>query len=75
MPEIEISFPEERPGKIKKLKVSIGNMITAGKILLLYEIGVSPDHDKEFKEKKLRATQFGRVVKILKGNDSIVQPS
>ncbi|XP_014209442.1 RNA polymerase II subunit A C-terminal domain phosphatase [Copidosoma floridanum] len=68
MSSFEVHFPkEDQPSRIKKWKVSEGTMVTAGRILLLYQ-----DVATGKIEKKLRATQLGRVVKhLVKENETV----
>jgi biotin carboxyl carrier protein len=70
MSSVEVSFPkEDQPSRIKKWRVSVGTMVTAGRILLLYQ-----DVATGKMEKKLRATQFGRIVKLLVKDNEVVHP-
>lgn len=54
-----------------KWRVSKGTMVSAGRVLLLYNCN-SPDGNSP--EKKLRATQVGRVTKLAVKNGDVVQP-
>lgn len=73
MATIELPFPNtSQPGKILKWRVSKGTMVSVGRILLLYQnIG---SENTDVTEKKLRATQFGRVTKLHVKEGDIIQP-
>ncbi|XP_063995143.1 RNA polymerase II subunit A C-terminal domain phosphatase isoform X2 [Diachasmimorpha longicaudata] len=72
MSGIEVKFPnDEQPGKIIKWRVSPDNMVSAGRILLFYQ-GIG--NDGKSVEKKLRATQFGKINCLLVNADDVVQP-
>lgn len=71
---IEVPFPsEENAGKILQWRVSKGTMISAGRVLLSYQ-NVNNNPDEKKTEKKLRATEFGRVTELLVRQGDIVQP-
>lgn len=68
MSSFEVYFPkEDQPSRIKKWKVSKGTVVTPGKILLLYQ-----DVATGKIEKKIRATQFGRVINLLVNENEII---
>ncbi|XP_011299928.1 RNA polymerase II subunit A C-terminal domain phosphatase [Fopius arisanus] len=72
MSVMEVKFPsDEQPGKIIKWRVSRDTMVSAGRILLLYH-GVG--NDGKTGEKKLRATQFGRINCLLVKPGDLVEP-
>ncbi|KAG5328607.1 CTDP1 phosphatase, partial [Acromyrmex charruanus] len=77
MATIEVTFPLDRPpGKILKWRVRSDTMVAAGRILLVYQDATPTVDDEETKEpeKKLRATNFGRVKQILAKEGDVVQP-
>lgn len=74
MGTIEITFPSGQPGKILKWRVSTGTMVSAGRILFLYQNVAPGTEDAKGPEKKYRATQFGRVKTLLAKQGAIVQP-
>ncbi|EGI69691.1 PREDICTED: RNA polymerase II subunit A C-terminal domain phosphatase [Acromyrmex echinatior] len=77
MATIEVTFPSDRPpGKILKWRVRSDTMVAAGRILLVYQDATPTADDEETKgpEKKLRATNFGRVKQILAKEGDVVQP-
>ncbi|KAG5327244.1 CTDP1 phosphatase, partial [Pseudoatta argentina] len=77
MATIEVTFPLDRPpGKILKWRVRSDTMVAAGRILLVYQNATPTVDDEETKEpeKKLRATNFGRVKQILAKEGDVVQP-
>lgn len=49
-------------------------MVSAGRILFLYQNVAAGTEDAKGPEKKYRATRFGRVTKLLAGEGDIVQP-
>ncbi|KYQ55199.1 RNA polymerase II subunit A C-terminal domain phosphatase [Trachymyrmex zeteki] len=77
MTTIEVTFPSDRPpGKILKWRVRSDTMVAAGRILLVYQDATPTADDEETKEpeKKLRATNFGRVKQFLAKEGDVVQP-
>ncbi|XP_018376879.1 PREDICTED: RNA polymerase II subunit A C-terminal domain phosphatase isoform X2 [Trachymyrmex cornetzi] len=77
MATIEVTFPSDRPpGKILKWRVRSDTMVAAGRILLVYQDATPTADDEEIKEpeKKLRATNFGRVKQFLAKEGDVVQP-
>ncbi|KAG5326784.1 CTDP1 phosphatase, partial [Acromyrmex heyeri] len=77
MATIEVTFPLDKPpGKILKWRVRSDTMVAAGRILLVYQDATPTVDDEETKEpeKKLRATNFGRVKQILAKEGDVVQP-
>ncbi|KYN33258.1 RNA polymerase II subunit A C-terminal domain phosphatase [Trachymyrmex septentrionalis] len=77
MATIEVTFPSDRPpGKILKWRVRSDTMVAAGRILLVYQDATPTVDDEETKEpeKKLRATNFGRVKQFLAKEGDVVQP-
>lgn len=74
---IKVTFPSDGPpGKILKWRVRLDTMVAAGRILLLYQNtmpGIENEDAKE-PERKLRATNFGRVKQILVKEGDIIQP-
>ncbi|XP_050463936.1 RNA polymerase II subunit A C-terminal domain phosphatase isoform X1 [Cataglyphis hispanica] len=74
---IKVTFPSNGPpGKILKWRVRLDTMVAAGRILLLYQNmtpGIENEDAKE-PERKLRATNFGRVKQILVKEGDIIQP-
>lgn len=77
MAAIEVTFPSEgSPGKILKWRVRSDTMVAAGRILLLYQNATLSADDEEAKEpeQKLRATNFGRVKRLLAKEGDVVQP-
>lgn len=74
---IKVTFPSDGPpGKILKWRVRLDTMVAAGRILLLYQNmtpGIEKEDAKE-SERKLRATNFGRVKQILVKEGDIIQP-
>lgn len=71
---MEVKFPDdEQPGKIIKWRISPNTMVSAGRVLLLYQ-NVEPGADGKTVEKKLRATQFGRANTLLVKAGDVVQP-
>lgn len=75
MAAIEVAFPSDGPpGKILKWRVRSDTMVAAGRVLLLYRNATPNDEDAAEPEKKLRATRFGRVKKLLVKENDIVQP-
>ncbi|KYN01568.1 PREDICTED: RNA polymerase II subunit A C-terminal domain phosphatase [Cyphomyrmex costatus] len=72
-----VTFPSDRPpGKILKWKVRSDTMVAAGRILLVYQDVTPTADDEEIKkpEKKLRASNFGRVKQFLANEGDVVQP-
>lgn len=75
MAAIEVAFPlDGTPGKILKWKVRSDTMVAAGRVLLLYRNATPDIEDAAEPEKKLRATRFGRVKKLLAKEGDVVQP-
>ncbi|CAL7945862.1 unnamed protein product [Xylocopa violacea] len=75
MGTIEIAFPfGGPPGKILKWRVRMDTMVSAGRVLFLYQNVSSGTEDSKGPEKKYRATRFGRVTKLLAKEGDIVQP-
>lgn len=77
MATIEVTFPSDGPpGKILKWRVRLDTMVAAGRILLLYQNATLAADDEEAKEpeRKLRATNFGRVKQLLAKEGDVVQP-
>ncbi|XP_070165279.1 RNA polymerase II subunit A C-terminal domain phosphatase isoform X3 [Polyergus mexicanus] len=74
---IKVTFPSDGPpGKILKWRVRLDTMVAAGRILLLYQ-NTTPsveNEDAKEPERKLRATNFGRVKRILAKEGDIIQP-
>lgn len=77
MATIEVTFPSDGPpGKILKWRVRSDTMVAAGRILLLYQNATLAADDEEAKEpeRKLRATNFGRVKRLLAKEGDVIQP-
>ncbi|XP_066584575.1 RNA polymerase II subunit A C-terminal domain phosphatase [Prorops nasuta] len=75
MATIKVTFPPGgKPGKILKWKVSLNTMVSAGKVLLLYNNVPPGNEDTKDSEKKLKATHVGRVSELLVKQGDIVQP-
>ncbi|XP_053981175.1 RNA polymerase II subunit A C-terminal domain phosphatase isoform X1 [Hylaeus volcanicus] len=75
MGTIEITFPfGGQPAKILKWRVRMDAMVSAGRILFLYQNITPGTEDGKGPEKKFRATRFGRVTKLLAKEGDIVQP-
>ncbi|XP_070526912.1 RNA polymerase II subunit A C-terminal domain phosphatase isoform X2 [Cardiocondyla obscurior] len=77
MATIEVTFPADGPpGKILKWRVRSDTMVAAGRILLLYQSATPAVDDEKAKEpeRKLRATNFGRVKQLLAKEGDVVQP-
>jgi len=77
MATIEVTFPSDGPpGKILKWRVRSDTMVAAGRILLLYQNATPTADDEQTKEpeRKLRATNFGRVKRLLAKEGDVVQP-
>ncbi|KAG9438020.1 RNA polymerase II subunit A C-terminal domain phosphatase [Apis mellifera carnica] len=75
MGTIEVTFPfGGQPGKILKWRVRMDTMVSAGRVLLLYQNVTSGTEDSKGPEKKYRATRFGRVTNILAKEGDVVQP-
>ncbi|CAD1480823.1 unnamed protein product [Heterotrigona itama] len=75
MGTIEITFPfGGQPGKILKWRVRMDTMISAGRVLFLYQNVIPGTEDSKGPEKKYRATRFGRITKILAKEGDVVQP-
>lgn len=76
MATIEVTFPSDGPpGKILKWRVRSDTMVAAGRILLLYQNAMlDADDDAKESERKLRATNFGRVKRLLAKEGDVVQP-
>jgi len=77
MATIEVTFPSDGPpGKILKWRVRSDTMVAAGRILLLYQNATPTADDERSKEpeRKLRATNFGRVKRLLAKEGDVVQP-
>ncbi|XP_076751000.1 RNA polymerase II subunit A C-terminal domain phosphatase Fcp1 [Xylocopa sonorina] len=75
MGTIEITFPFGGPaGKILKWRVRMDTMVSAGRVLFLYQNVSSGTEDGKGPEKKYRVTRFGRVTKLLAKEGDIVQP-
>lgn len=75
MGTIEVTFPfGGQPGKILKWRVRMDTMVSAGRVLLLYQNVTSGMEDSKGPEKKYRATRFGRVTNILAKEGDVVQP-
>ena len=74
MAAIQVKFPNTSgSGKLLKWRVTKGTMVSVGRILLLYQcVGTSENED--FNEKKIRATQFGRVTKLHVNEGDIIHP-
>ncbi|XP_034934132.1 RNA polymerase II subunit A C-terminal domain phosphatase [Chelonus insularis] len=74
MASIQVTFSSnEKPGKLKKWRVAVGTMISAGRVLFLYH-PVNANNEEEKAEKKFRATQFGKITEILIKEGEILQP-
>ena len=70
MTSIEVKFPQEdQPSRVSKWRVSVGSVVNAGKVLLVYKDVTTGDS-----EKKLKATQYGKVIKLLVKPNEIVHP-
>ena len=74
MGTIEITFPPGGPGKILKWRVRMDTMVSAGRVLFLYQNITPGAEDNKNPEKKYRATKFGRVIKFLVKEGDVVQP-
>lgn len=78
MATIEVTFPSDGlPGKILKWRVRSDTMVAAGRVLLLYQSATPPADDEEEakeSERKLRATNFGRVKQLLAKEGDVIQP-
>lgn len=75
MAAIEVAFPlDGLPGKILKWRVRSDTMVAAGRVLLIYRNATPAVDDTAEPEKKLRATRFGRVKKLLVKEGDVVQP-
>ncbi|XP_034173432.2 RNA polymerase II subunit A C-terminal domain phosphatase Fcp1 [Osmia lignaria lignaria] len=74
MGTIEITFPPGGPGKILKWRVRMDTMVSAGRVLFLYQNITPGAEDNKSPEKKYRATKFGRVTKFLVKEGDVVQP-
>ncbi|XP_011638084.1 RNA polymerase II subunit A C-terminal domain phosphatase isoform X1 [Pogonomyrmex barbatus] len=76
MAAIEVTFPSDGPpGKILKWRVRSDTMVAAGRILLLYQNAtLAVNDDVKESERKLRATNFGRVKRLLVKEGDVVQP-
>lgn len=78
MATVKIAFPAGancKPGRITKWRVGINTMISAGRVVLHYRyVNNVNDNDVKDPEKKLRASKFGRVLKILAKEGEVVQP-
>lgn len=65
-----ISQQQTKPIKILKWKVSEGNTLSIGRVILLYDFeGASKEE-----QRKLKVTQAGTVFKILAQEGAIVKP-
>nr|XP_003705054.1 PREDICTED: RNA polymerase II subunit A C-terminal domain phosphatase isoform X2 [Megachile rotundata] len=74
MGTIEITFPPGGPGKVLKWRVRMDTMVSAGRVLFLYQNITPGIDDNKCPEKKYRATKFGRVTKFLVKEGDVVQP-
>lgn len=77
MATIKVTFPSDGPpGKILKWRVRLDTMVAAGRVLLLYQNTTPGTENEDVKEpeRKLRATNFGRVKQILAKEGDIIQP-
>ncbi|XP_033340142.2 RNA polymerase II subunit A C-terminal domain phosphatase Fcp1 isoform X1 [Megalopta genalis] len=75
MGTIEVTFPVGgQPAKILKWRVRMDTMVSAGRVLFLYQNITPGTEDVKGSEKKYRATRFGRVTKLLAREGDIVQP-
>ncbi|XP_011703287.1 PREDICTED: RNA polymerase II subunit A C-terminal domain phosphatase isoform X2 [Wasmannia auropunctata] len=78
MATIEVTFPSDGPpGRILKWRVRSDTMVAAGRILLLYQNATAlaaDDEEAKEPERKLRATNFGRVKQLLAKEGDVVQP-
>ncbi|XP_046434726.1 RNA polymerase II subunit A C-terminal domain phosphatase [Neodiprion fabricii] len=75
MATVKIAFPAGgEPGRITKWRVGMNAMVSAGRVVLHYRsvsVGGEPSKDPE---KKLRASKFGRVIKVLANEGDVLQP-
>ncbi|XP_060822297.1 RNA polymerase II subunit A C-terminal domain phosphatase [Bombus pascuorum] len=75
MGTIEITFPfGGQSGKLLKWRVRMDTMVSAGRVLFLYQNVIPGTEDSKGPEKKFRATRLGRVTKILAKEGDVVQP-
>ncbi|KZC10842.1 PREDICTED: RNA polymerase II subunit A C-terminal domain phosphatase [Dufourea novaeangliae] len=75
MGSITVTFPlGGQPGKIIKWRVRMDTMVSAGRVLFLYQNIAPGTEDIKGPEKKYRATRFGRVTELLAKEGDIVQP-
>ncbi|XP_078043867.1 RNA polymerase II subunit A C-terminal domain phosphatase Fcp1 [Augochlora pura] len=75
MGTIEVTFPVGgQPAKILKWRVRMDTMVSAGRVLFLYQNITPGTEDVKGPEKKYRATRFGRVTKFLAKEGNIIQP-
>ncbi|XP_076244842.1 RNA polymerase II subunit A C-terminal domain phosphatase Fcp1 isoform X2 [Calliopsis andreniformis] len=75
MGTIEVTFPNGgQPAKILKWRIRMDAMVSAGRVLFLYQNITPGTEDVKGPEKKFRATRFGRVIKLLVKEGDIVQP-
>lgn len=66
-----IVLQTKKSAKIIKWKVKEGNLISVGRVILIYEFE-STEEKKE--QSKLKATQVGTVKKILAQENEIIHP-
>lgn len=75
MGTIEIAFPfGGQPARILKWRIRVDTMVSAGRVLFLYQNVSSGSEDSKGPEKKYRATRFGRVTKLLAKEGDVIQP-
>lgn len=75
MGTIEVTFPSGgQAGKLLKWRVRMKTMVSAGRILFIYQNITPGSEDVKGPEKKYRVTEFGRVTKLLAKEGDIVQP-
>lgn len=67
---IQVIFPkEDQPSRIEKWRVNVGASVSVGRVLLIYS-----DVATGNVEKKMKATQFGKVTKLLVQEKEVVHP-
>ncbi|KAG8227390.1 hypothetical protein J437_LFUL000398 [Ladona fulva] len=66
-----IVLPSQIPAKILKWKVSEGNLLSVGRVILLYDSNFG---DGNSEPKKFKASQVGTVVKLLAAEGDIIKP-
>ncbi|XP_071444503.1 RNA polymerase II subunit A C-terminal domain phosphatase [Hetaerina americana] len=68
---VVIVLPIHTPAKIIKWKVSEGNVVSVGRVILLYDSNAG---EGKTEPKKLKATQVGTVVKLYAAEGETVNP-